>query len=271
MNDQHRTGAAPPSDGAATDRPAPIDSGHDTTHFGYEQVPVADKARRVASVFASVAPRYDMMNDLMSLGSHRLMKRMTIELSGVRPGHRVLDLAGGTGDLAALFSPRVAPNGQVVLADINPSMLERGRDLLLDAGLGNVRPVLADAESLPFPDACFDCVSIGFGLRNVTHKGRALAEMHRVLAPGGRLLVLEFSHPRNPLLGRAFDAWTSLWPTLGKLVTGDAESYRYLDESIHMHPPQEALSAMLEAAGFTAVRCHDLAGGIVALHRGIRP
>ena len=243
----------------------------DTTDFGYQQVPIGEKAERVAGVFKSVAPRYDIMNDLMSLGTHRLMKRMTIELSGVRPGDRVLDLAGGTGDLAELFAPRVLPGGSVVLADINSSMLGIGRDRLLDSGVGNVLPVQADAERLPFSDGAFDCVSIGFGLRNVTRKEHALAEMLRVLAPGGRVLVLEFSHPRHPLLNQAFDVWSSLWPTFGKIVTGDADSYRYLNESIRMHPPQEALSDMLEDAGFAAVRCHDLAGGIVALHRGVRP
>lgn len=242
-----------------------------TTDFGYQQVPIGEKAERVASVFRSVAPRYDIMNDLMSLGTHRLMKRMTLELSSVRPGQRVLDLAGGTGDLTELFAARVGPNGQVVLADVNASMLALGRDRLLDAGIGHARPVQADAESLPFEAGSFDCVSIGFGLRNVTRKDRALAEILRVLVPGGRLLVLEFSKPRNPLLGQAFDIWSSLWPTFGKLVTGDADSYRYLNESIRMHPPQEALSEMLSDAGFGAVRCHDLAGGIVALHRGIRP
>lgn len=242
-----------------------------TTDFGYQQVPVGEKAQRVAGVFRSVAPRYDIMNDLMSLGTHRLMKRMTIELSGIRPGQRVLDLAGGTGDLSELFAARVGPTGQVVLADINASMLSLGRDRLLDAGVGNASPVQADAEHLPFEDGSFDCVSIGFGLRNVTRKDRALKEMLRVLVPGGRVLVLEFSKPRNPVLGQAFDAWSSLWPTFGKLVTGDADSYRYLNESIRMHPPQEALSEMLGEAGFSAVRCHDLAGGIVALHRGIRP
>lgn len=249
------------------------DQGRDQgrTDFGFEQVPISEKAERVAAVFRSVAPRYDVMNDLMSLGSHRLMKRMTIELSGVRPGHRVLDLAGGTGDLSELFAQRVGPDGRVVLADINASMLAVGRDRLLDTGIVNVSAVQADAEQLPFADGCFDCVSIGFGLRNVTRKEQALREMHRILAPGGRLLILEFSKPRNPLLGQAFDLWSSLWPTLGKVVTGDADSYRYLNESIRMHPPQEALTEMVEDAGFEAVRCHDLAGGIVALHRGIRP
>lgn len=242
-----------------------------TTDFGYQQVPIGEKAERVAGVFRSVAPRYDIMNDLMSLGTHRLMKRMTIELSGIRPGQRVLDIAGGTGDLSALFAARVGPKGQVILADINASMLTLGRDRLLDAGISNATPVQADAENLPFEDGSFDCVSIGFGLRNVTRKDRALKEMLRVLVPGGRLLVLEFSKPRNPLLGQAFDVWSSLWPTFGKLVTGDADSYRYLNESIRVHPSQEALAEMLREAGFSAVRCHNLAGGIVALHRGIRP
>lgn len=242
-----------------------------TTDFGYQQVPVGEKAERVAGVFRSVAPRYDIMNDLMSLGSHRLMKRMVLELSGVRAGDQVLDLAGGTGDLSALFARRVGRQGRVVLADINNAMLQLGRDRLLDEGHVQVTPVQADAEALPFPDNSFDCLSIGFGLRNVTHKERALAEMCRVLKPGGRLLVLEFSHARPRLLGQAFDAWSSLWPTFGKLITGDAEAYRYLNESIRMHPRQEALSDMIETAGFVQVRCHDLAGGIVALHRAIAP
>lgn len=243
----------------------------ETADFGYRRVPVAEKARRVAEVFRSVAPRYDLMNDLMSLGTHRLMKRMTVELSGVRPGHRVLDLAGGTGDLARLLSPRVGPEGRVVLADINPAMVALGRDRMLDEGLVNVVPAIADAEALPFPDRSFDCVTMAFGLRNVTHKDRALAEVLRVLVPGGRLLVLEFSKPRDPLLSRAYDAFSGLWPVMGRVVAGDADSYRYLNESIRMHPPQEELAAMLEAAGFVEVRFHDLVGGVAAIHRGIRP
>jgi demethylmenaquinone methyltransferase/2-methoxy-6-polyprenyl-1,4-benzoquinol methylase len=242
----------------------------DTVDFGYQRVPAGEKAARVAEVFRTVAPRYDVMNDLMSLGTHRLMKRMTIELSAVRPGHRVLDLAGGTGDLARLFSPRVGPDGRVVLADINPAMVELGRDRLLDEGLVNVVPAIVDAEHLPFEDGAFDVVSIGFGLRNVTRKDAALREMHRVLAPGGRVLVLEFSKPRSGPLSRAYDAFSSLWPAVGRAVVGDADSYRYLNESIRMHPDQETLAEMMRAAGFESVRWHDLAGGIAAIHRGVR-
>jgi demethylmenaquinone methyltransferase/2-methoxy-6-polyprenyl-1,4-benzoquinol methylase len=243
----------------------------DTIDFGYERVPIGEKAGRVAEVFRSVAPRYDVMNDLMSLGTHRILKRMTIELSGVREGHRVLDLAGGTGDLARLFAPRVGARGRVILSDINAAMLEVGRDRMLDEGHANVDAVLADAERLPFADGTFDCVTIAFGLRNVTRKDRALEEMRRVLAPGGRLLVLEFSKPRNPLLSRAYDAFAATWPAMGRLVAGDADSYRYLNESIRMHPPQEALAEMMTSAGFDEVRFHDLLGGIVALHRGVAP
>jgi len=239
--------------------------------FGYARIPAAEKAERVAGVFRSVAPRYDLMNDLMSLGTHRLMKRMLVELSGVRPGHRVLDLAGGTGDLARLLAPRVRPRGRVVLADINDAMVNAGRDRLLDAGVANVDFVLADAERLPFADHAFECLSIGFGLRNVTHKEHALREMCRVLVPGGRCLVLDFSHPGNPLLARAYDAYSSLWPLMGKLVAGDADAYRYLNESIRVHPRQDALRSMMEDAGFEQVRWHDLAGGIVAIHRAIKP
>lgn len=244
--------------------------GDATVDFGYQRVPIGEKSARVAEVFRSVAPRYDMMNDLMSLGTHRIMKRMTIELAAVRNGHRVLDLAGGTGDLARLFSPRVGPSGRVVLADINPAMVELGRDRMLDAGLVNVVPAIVDAEALPFADGAFDVVSIGFGLRNVTRKDVALAEMHRVLAPGGRLLVLEFSKPRNPLLSKAYDAFSGLWPAMGRAIANDADSYRYLNESIRMHPPQEELAEMMRSAGFEDVRYHDLVGGIAAIHRGLR-
>jgi demethylmenaquinone methyltransferase/2-methoxy-6-polyprenyl-1,4-benzoquinol methylase len=239
------------------------------THFGYRQVPESDKAREVAGVFDSVAGRYDLMNDLMSCGLHRLWKRIAVERSGVRPGERVLDVAGGTGDLARLFAPRVGANGRVVLADINRSMLLRGRDRLLDAGL--VLPLVqCDAEALPFSEASFDCVSIGFGLRNVTRKERALAEMRRVLRPGGRLVVLEFSRAWAPL--RPFyDAYSfGVLPQLGKLVVGDADSYRYLAESIRMHPDQAELAQMMRAAGLERVDYLNLTGGVVALHRGFR-
>ncbi|HGE2393999.1 bifunctional demethylmenaquinone methyltransferase/2-methoxy-6-polyprenyl-1,4-benzoquinol methylase UbiE [Pseudomonas aeruginosa] len=244
-----------------------------TTHFGYQNVPESQKAKKVAEVFHSVAAKYDLMNDLMSGGIHRLWKRFTIELSGVRSGNRVLDIAGGTGDLTRQFSHLVGPTGEVVLADINASMLKVGRDKLLDKGVsGNVSFVQADAEKLPFPDNHFDCVTIAFGLRNVTHKDEAIRSMLRVLKPGGRLLVLEFSKPSSNLLSKAYDAYSfSLLPLMGKLVTNDSESYRYLAESIRMHPDQETLKAMMVEAGFDRVTYHNMTGGIVALHRGIKP
>ena len=243
-----------------------------TTHFGFRAVPEQDKARLVGGVFDSVAKRYDIMNDLMSGGIHRLWKRIAIELSGARAGHRVLDVAGGTGDLSARFARVVGPTGQVVLSDINASMLDRGRDRLIDEGIcANVGFALADAESLPFADASFDCVTIAFGLRNVTRKERALGSMLRVLRPGGRLLVLEFSKPTSEFLGRLYDAYSfGLIPQLGKLVTGDEASYRYLAESIRMHPDQETLREMLEDAGFERCDYHNLSGGIVAIHRGFK-
>ncbi|MGQ4878434.1 bifunctional demethylmenaquinone methyltransferase/2-methoxy-6-polyprenyl-1,4-benzoquinol methylase UbiE [Billgrantia sp. LNSP4103-1] len=243
-----------------------------TTHFGYQEVPVEEKASRVADVFHSVAARYDVMNDLMSMGIHRLWKRLTIERSGVRPGHSVLDIAGGTGDLTLKFSRMVGPRGRVVLADINESMLRVGRDKLLDNGVGgNVEYVQANAECLPFPDNSFDCITIAFGLRNVTDKDAALRSMARVLKPGGRLLVLEFSKPRNPMLTRAYDEYSfRLLPVMGQMVAGDADSYRYLAESIRVHPDQETLKVMMEAAGLERVEYTNLTGGIVALHRGIK-
>ncbi|MFC3607708.1 bifunctional demethylmenaquinone methyltransferase/2-methoxy-6-polyprenyl-1,4-benzoquinol methylase UbiE [Stutzerimonas tarimensis] len=244
-----------------------------TTHFGYQSVPESQKAQKVAEVFHSVAAKYDLMNDLMSGGVHRLWKRFTIELSAARAGNRVLDIAGGTGDLTRQFSRIVGPTGEVVLADINASMLKVGRDRLLDQGIaGNVKFVQADAEKLPFPDNHFDVVTIAFGLRNVTHKEDAIASMLRVLKPGGRLLVLEFSKPTNTLLSKAYDSYSfSLLPLMGKLITNDADSYRYLAESIRMHPDQETLKGMMEAAGFERVTYHNMTGGIVALHRGIKP
>jgi demethylmenaquinone methyltransferase/2-methoxy-6-polyprenyl-1,4-benzoquinol methylase len=243
-----------------------------TTHFGFREVPEDDKARMVGGVFDSVALRYDLMNDLMSGGIHRLWKRAAIELSGVRPGQRVLDVAGGTGDLGARFAREVGATGRVVLSDINAAMLGRGRDRLLDGGIcGNVDFVLADAEALPFADASFDCVTIAFGLRNVTRKERALASMLRVLRPGGRLLVLEFSKPTSELLGRLYDAYSfGVIPKLGKLVTGDEDSYRYLAESIRVHPDQEQLRDLFEDAGFERCDYHNLTGGIVAIHRGFK-
>ncbi|MCZ6829788.1 MAG: bifunctional demethylmenaquinone methyltransferase/2-methoxy-6-polyprenyl-1,4-benzoquinol methylase UbiE [Gammaproteobacteria bacterium] len=242
------------------------------THFGYQQVDDGAKAGLVANVFHSVAARYDVMNDLMSVGIHRIWKRFTIEVSAVRQGHKVLDIAGGTGDLAARFSDLVGSEGEVVLADINDSMLRVGRDKLLDRGYhGNLSYVQADAESLPFPDNHFDIVSIAFGLRNVTHKENALVSMLRVLNPGGRLLILEFSKPGNELLERAYDTYSfRVLPALGKLITGNGDSYQYLAESIRMHPDQDTLKSMMEDAGFARCEYFNMSGGIVALHRGIK-
>lgn len=244
-----------------------------TTHFGYKNVPESEKADKVAEVFHSVAARYDLMNDVLSGGMHRLWKRFTIELSGVRPGNQVLDIAGGTGDLARRFSSLVGREGHVVLADINDSMLKVGRDRLLDKGVaGNIHFVQANAECLPFPDNYFDVVTIAFGLRNVTHKEQAIASMLRVLKPGGRLLILEFSKPKSRLLSKLYDGYSfGFMPLAGKLITNDADSYRYLAESIRMHPDQETLKAMMEGAGFANVSFHNMTGGIVALHRGIKP
>ena len=241
----------------------------DRTDFGYEQVPLEDKARRVRGVFDSVAGKYDLMNDLMSAGLHRLWKRFAVNATRVRSGMRVLDLAGGTGDLAADFARRVGPTGSVVLTDINGAMLAAGRDRLVNAGL--VMPVVqCDAEKLPFPDGHFDCVSIGFGLRNVTRKDHALAEMRRVLRPGGVAAVLEFSKVWEPLKP-AYDWYSfSVLPRLGKLVAGDGDSYRYLAESIRMHPDQTELKTLMEDSGFDSVAFHNLAAGVVALHLGYR-
>jgi len=237
------------------------------THFGFEQVPTDEKVRRVAGVFESVAPKYDLMNDLMSLGLHRLWKAFTIEMSGVRAGHRVLDIAGGSGDLARAFARRVGPTGEVWLTDINRAMLAVGRDRLLDDG--RVIPVAqCNAERLPFPADHFDCATVAFGMRNMTHKDHALAEMRRVLKPDGRLLVLEFSRVWKPL-EKPYD-WYSfkVLPWLGKRVADDEASYRYLAESIRMHPGQEELRGMMERAGFENVEYFNLAAGVVALHRG---
>ena len=246
--------------------------GQQTTHFGFKQVPTEEKAGKVAEVFHSVAAKYDLMNDLMSLGIHRLWKRFTIEKSGVRRGWRVLDIAGGTGDLAAKFSEIVGPEGEVVLADINDSMLRVGRSRLTDRGIiGNIRYAQANAECLPFPDNHFDLITIAFGLRNVTDKGKALASMLRILKPGGRLLVLEFSKPESAGLSAVYDQYSfKLLPLMGKLVANDSESYKYLAESIRMHPDQETLKGMMAAAGFERCDYHNLTGGIVALHRGFK-
>ena len=240
--------------------------------FGYETVDWSEKARRVRSVFDSVAGKYDVMNDLMSFGAHRLWKQFALTVAGLRAGQSALDVAGGTGDLAIGLARQVGKTGRVVLSDINPAMLERGRDRLLDRGLaGNIECIVADAERLPFADDSFDCVTIGFGLRNVTDKPAALASMHRVLKPGGQLLVLEFSKPVLPGLGRIYDAYSfNVLPALGAVVAHDRASYRYLAESIRMHPDQETLLEMLGTAGFAHTRYHNLTGGIVALHRGFK-
>jgi len=244
----------------------------DKTHFGYETVDTTAKQSKVAEVFHSVANKYDVMNDLMSMGIHRLWKRYTIEISGVRPGQKVLDLAGGTGDLAAKFARIVGQTGHVTLSDINNSMLNVGRERLTDKGiLGNVDYVQANAECLPFPDNYFDLITIAFGLRNVTDKDKALRSMHRVLKPGGKLLVLEFSKPTVKALNPVYDTYSfKILPFLGKLITNDADSYRYLAESIRMHPDQDTLKDMMVNAGFANCDYFNLSAGIVALHRGYK-
>jgi demethylmenaquinone methyltransferase / 2-methoxy-6-polyprenyl-1,4-benzoquinol methylase len=243
-----------------------------TTHFGFREVPEGTKGRMVADVFRSVAGRYDLMNDLMSLGMHRWWKQFMIGQSGVRTGHAVLDVAGGSGDITALVAPRVGATGRVVLSDINDAMLDVGRGRLTDAGIvGNVEFVRANAESLPFPEDHFDCVTIAFGLRNVTHIDRALASMFRVLKPGGRLLVLEFSRPVHASLKNIYDAYSfNVLPLLGRVVANDEASYRYLVESIRRHPDQETLKGLMAQAGFERVEYHNLSGGIVALHKGYK-
>lgn len=240
-----------------------------TTHFGFQTVDEAEKARRVRGVFDSVAARYDLMNDLMSAGLHRVWKAYTLAVSGACPGHKVLDIAGGTGDLARGFAQRVGPSGLVVHTDINESMLRVGRDRLIDEG--RLLPTaLCDAEGLPFASDSFDIVSVAFGLRNMTHKDKALAEMCRVLVPGGKLLVLEFSKVAAPL-SKAYDWYSfNVLPRLGQWVAGDADSYRYLAESIRMHPDQQALKALMKEAGFGHVDVHNLTAGVVALHVGIK-
>jgi demethylmenaquinone methyltransferase/2-methoxy-6-polyprenyl-1,4-benzoquinol methylase len=255
-----------------SESPAAAGPSGTTVDFGYQQVPRQEKASRVRGVFDSVATRYDLMNDLMSAGMHRLWKRFALSQTGLRPGQRALDVAGGTGDLAAGLARQVGPTGQVILSDINAAMLARGRDRLIDAGLPlQVDYVLANAERLPFKDASVDCVTIGFGLRNVTDKAAALRSMWRVLRPGGQLLVLEFSQPRAPGLKPLYDAYSfQVLPLLGKVIANDAASYRYLAESIRMHPDQDTLLGMMRDAGFDGCRYHNLSGGIVALHRGWR-
>jgi demethylmenaquinone methyltransferase / 2-methoxy-6-polyprenyl-1,4-benzoquinol methylase len=239
------------------------------THFGFQKVDEQQKAGRVRGVFDSVASKYDVMNDLMSMGLHRAWKAYTVAVANVRDDSRVLDLAGGTGDLARAFARKVGPKGLVVHTDINAQMLQRGRDRLLDEGL-SLPTLLCDAEKLPFADASFDVVTVAFGLRNMTHKDAALAEMARVLRHGGKLLVLEFSKVAPPL-AKAYDWYSfNILPRLGQAIAGDAESYRYLAESIRMHPDQDTLKAMMKTAGFGHVDVHNLAAGVVALHVGIR-
>lgn len=244
-----------------------------TTHFGFEEVAWSDKARRVRGVFDSVAPRYDLMNDLMSGGLHRLWKEFTLSQTHLRPGQRALDVAGGTGDLARGLQKQVGDRGLVVLSDINGAMLAHGRDRTIDTGvIRGVEYVQANAESLPFADHSFDCITIGFGLRNVTDKPAALRSMQRVLKPGGQLLVLEFSQPTLPALRPIYDAYSfKVLPFLGKLVANDADSYRYLAESIRKHPDQDTLLGMMQDAGLVECRYHNLSGGIVAVHRGYKP
>lgn len=242
----------------------------DETQFGFERVPTAAKSAHVKRVFDAVSPRYDLMNDLMSAGLHRLWKRFAVDLLKLRPGHVVLDLAGGTGDIARLLATRFPGQNRVLVSDINAQMLWRGRDRAIDAGLGNgLEYVQGNAESLPFASDSIDRVTMGFGLRNVTHKDRALAEIARVLKPGGRVAVLEFSTVKTPLLARAYDFYSfQALPRLGQLVAGDGDSYRYLAESIRVHPDQDALKYMMERAGFEGVRYYNLLAGIVAVHVG---
>ncbi len=244
-----------------------------STDFGYEEIPTSEKQRRVGEVFTSVAQKYDLMNDVMSFGIHRLWKRFTLEMCGLRPGHRVLDLAGGTGDLALKQARIVGAGGQVVLADINADMLQRGRDRVIDSGLvGRIETVQCNAEVLPFVDNHFDCITMAFGLRNVTDKGTALASMQRVLKPGGRLCVLEFSRPIYEPLERLYDFYSfNLLPRMGQAIANDRASYQYLAESIRMHPDQDSLrQIILEQGGFDEVEVHNLSGGIVALHRAFK-
>jgi len=243
-----------------------------TTHFGFKEVPKNEKVKMVRGVFDSVADQYDIMNDLMSFGIHRLWKKIAVQLANVRAGDKVLDLAGGTGDLTALFEKRVGPKGQVVLADINAAMLRTGRNRLIDRGLvDNIQYAQVNAECLPFADNTFDCVCIGFGLRNVTDKDAALRSMYRVLKPGGRVIVLEFSHPTDKITEKVYDFYSfKLLPKIGAVVAKDEDSYRYLAESIRMHPKQDELKQMMENAGLERCEYFNLTQGIVAIHRGYK-
>ena len=251
-----------------------MDHHHDTatTHFGYQQVPETEKAHRVGEVFQRVAAKYDLMNDLMSMGMHRLWKRFTVAQAQARPGQQVLDVAGGSGDIGAALARKVGPSGRVVISDINPAMLDVARDRLADQGLvGHIEFTEADAEQLPFADASFHLVTLGFGIRNMTHPERALSEIYRVLKPGGRLLVLEFSQARWPILGPIYDLYSfHAIPQIGQWVAGDRDSYQYLVESIRRFPDQDSFKAMMQNAGFERVEYWNLAGGIVALHRGFK-
>ena len=261
-----------PADGiSATDKPDSTGKTAARTHFGFAQVPVAEKQKRVAGVFTSVASKYDVMNDLMSFGVHRLWKRFVIDLAGVRSGEKVLDVAGGTGDLSKEFAKAVGPKGLAILSDINAAMLGEGRTRLADQGVVSAPAVQLNAEQIPFAEGTFDCITIGFGLRNVTDKDKALASMTKSLKIGGRLLVLEFSKPLLEPLAKVYDTYSfKLLPLMGKLVANDADSYRYLAESIRMHPDQDTLKGMMERAGLGRVQVYNLTGGIVAVHRGFR-
>ncbi|HJL60604.1 MAG TPA: bifunctional demethylmenaquinone methyltransferase/2-methoxy-6-polyprenyl-1,4-benzoquinol methylase UbiE [Pseudomonadales bacterium] len=242
---------------------------HESTHFGFKKIPIREKAGKVAEVFHSVATKYDLMNDVMSLGSHRLMKQLTVEHTSARKGHKILDLAGGTGDLTARLSPIVGESGQVILCDINESMLSRGRDRLIDQGIiNNVSYLQADAENLPFPDDYFNSITIAFGLRNITRKEKALDSMLRVLKPGGRLVILEFSKPQNDVVKSAYKKFSDFWPKIGKTLADDEDSYQYLVDSIEMHPDQETLKKMMLDSGFTKCEYHNLLNGITAIHTG---
>jgi demethylmenaquinone methyltransferase/2-methoxy-6-polyprenyl-1,4-benzoquinol methylase len=242
------------------------------THFGYKTVDTGEKEGLVAGVFNSVASKYDIMNDVMSFGVHRIWKKIAMQHTGLKAGDQALDVAGGTGDLTMYMAQQVGPSGKVIISDINAAMLNEGRKRLLDKGYGsNIEFVEANAENLPFADNSFDCITIAFGLRNVTHQDKALASMYRVLKPGGRLLILEFSKPVTPLLSRAYDMYSfNILPRMGKLIANDEKSYRYLAESIRMHPDQETLKQMMQQAGFERCTYHNMTGGIVALHKGFK-